>query len=113
MDREADMNAEIDGTREMLLINAGYTPNGAGKFTGIDKNDVNLSNRKQTDLYEDALPKRNVDKVYQVTPLKIENESITKVPLQENAFKNRLDSSILSSLIENEDVIKINPILNN
>ena len=111
MDREADMNAEIDGTREMLLIKAGYTPNGAGNFTSIDKKDVNLSNRKQLDLYEDELPKRNVDKVYQTTPLRIEKEAITKKPDMNNAFEDRLDSSVLSSLIENDDVIKINPII--
>ena len=110
MDREADNNAEIDGTREMLLIKAGHIPNGAGNFTGIDKNDVNLSNRKQLDLYEDEQSIRHVDKVYQTTPLKISNDSITKMPLKENAYENRLDSSILSSLIENEDAIKINPI---
>jgi len=111
MDREADMNAEIDGTREMLLIKAGHTPNGAGNFIGIDKKDVNLSNRKQLDLYEDEMPTRNADKVYQTTPLRIENEAITKKPDINNAFEDRLDSSILSSLIENEDVIKINPII--
>ena len=110
MDREADMNAEIDGTREMLLINAGHTPNGAGNFTGIDKKDVLLSNRKQLDLYEEETQTRNADKVYQITPLNIQEEAITKNPIQDNAFKNRLDSSILSSLLENEDVIKINPI---
>ena len=111
MDREADMNAEIDGTREMLLIKAGHIPNGAGNFTGIDKNDVNLSNRKQLDLYEDEQSTRTADKVYQITPLNISNDAITKTPIKENAFEDRLDSSILSSLIENEDVIKINPII--
>ena len=111
MDREADLNAEIDGTREMLLIKAGHTPNGAGNFTGIDKNDVNLTNRKQLDLYEEELPKRNANKIYQITPLNINNDSITKTPLKENAYNNRLDSTILSSLNDNEDVIKINPII--
>ena len=111
MDREADMNAEIDGTREMLLIKAGHIPNGAGNFTGIDKKDVNLSNRKQLDLYEDEQSTRTADKVYQMTPLQISNDAITKTPLKENAYEDRLDSSILSSLIENDDVIKINPII--
>ena len=111
MDREADMNAEIDGTREMLLIKAGHIPNGAGNFTSIDKKDVNLSNRKQLDLYEDEQTTRNADKVYQITPLNISNDAITRTPIKENAFEDRLDSSILSSLIENEDVIKINPII--
>jgi hypothetical protein len=111
MDREADMNAEIDGTREMLLINAGHTPNGAGNFTGIDKKDVILSNRKQLDLYEEETETRHADKVYQIAPLNINEEAITQTPIQDNAFKNRLDSSILSSILENEDIIKINPIL--
>ena len=111
MDREADMNAEIDGTREMILINAGHTPNGAGNFTSIDKKDVNLSNKKQLDLYEEQLPSTNANKVYQIAPLNINEEAITKIPIQDNAYKSRLDSSVLSSLIENEDVIKINPII--
>jgi len=112
MDREADMNAEIDGTREMILINAGYTPNGAGNFTAIDKKDVKLSNRKQLDLYEDELPTTNANKVYQIAPLNIEKDAVTKTPVKDNAFHERLDSSILSSLIDNPDIIKINPILN-
>jgi hypothetical protein len=63
------------------------------------------------DLYEDEQWTRSVDKVYQITPLQISNDAITKTPLKENAYEDRLDSSILSSLIENDDVIKINPII--
>jgi hypothetical protein len=40
----------------------------------------------------------------------LEKENITKEKYQTNAYNNRLDSSILSTLIENENVIKINPI---
>jgi len=48
--------------------------------------------------------------VYEGLPIPLSNENITKDPMRNNAYNNRLDSSILSSLIENEDIIKINPI---
>ena len=66
----------------------------------------------ELDLYEDGLPTTNANKVYQIAPLKIEKDAITKTPVKDNAFHERLDSSILSSLIDNPDIIKINPILN-
>jgi len=111
MDRDAALNAEIDGTRELLLIKAAHTPNGAGNFSSVNKNDINLSYKKQIDLYEEQLPTTNANKIYQITPLSINNEAITKTPEKENAFNERLDSSILSSLIDNENAIKINPII--
>jgi len=110
MDREADMNAEIDGTREMLLIKAGRIPNGAGNFKGIDKKDVNMNNNKQLDMYENVSYENVPNKTYQTTPLSIDTNSLTKTIDKKNAFKDRLDSSVLSSLVENKDVIKINPI---
>ena len=46
-----------------------------------------------------------------MTPLSIDEEALTKTIDKQNAFKDRLDSSVLSSLIDNKDVIKINPII--
>ena len=111
MDREADMNAEIDGTREMLLIKSSRTANGSGNYKGIDKEDVNMNVNKQLDLYENISYENIPDKVYQMTPLSIDEEALTKTIDKQNAFKDRLDSSVLSSLIDNKDVIKINPII--
>ena len=109
-DREAEENAEIDGTREMLLIKAGHTPNGAGKFVGVPKEDVNMVvNKKQIDLEESARI-GNMGLAYDGLPIPIENENLTKQKYMENAYNNRLDSSILSTLVNNENIIKINPI---
>jgi len=47
-------------------------------------------------------------------PIPITRENITKEPMRAdfkaNAYNNRLDSSILSTLVDNDTVIKINPI---
>ena len=110
MDREADYNAEIDGTREMILMKAGYTPNGSGEYKGHDKGDIQMGVKKQVDIQEGMEPLRNPNKIYQLTPNSIDEETLTKDVYKENAYANRLDSAILSSLIENEDAIKINPI---
>jgi hypothetical protein len=110
MDREAAYNAEIDGTREMLLINAGYTPNGSGEYKGLDKEDIQMGVKKQVDIQEGIEPIRNPNKIYQLTPLSIDEDTLTKDVFKENAYENRLDSAILSSLLENKDAIKINPI---
>jgi hypothetical protein len=109
-DREADYNAEIDGTREMIMIKAGRTPNAGGKFVGVPKEDVNMVvNKRQIDLEESARI-GNMGIAYDGLPAPVDISSITKQKTAENAFNNRLDSSILSSLIDNDNVIKINPI---
>jgi len=109
-DREADYNAEIDGTREMIMINAGYTPGAGGKYVGLPKEEVNMNvNKRQIDL-EESERIGTMGTVYEGLPIPLSNENITKDPMRNNAYNNRLDSSILSSLIENEDIIKINPI---
>ncbi len=109
-DREAEMNAEIDDTRERILIKAGHTPNGAGKFISLDKSNVNMGVKRQVDIQEVAEPTRNIGRIYQTGPMQISEDSMTSAIQKENAFENRLDSSILSSIANNKDVIKINPI---
>jgi hypothetical protein len=109
-DREADYNAEIDGTRELIMMKAGRTPNAGGKFVGVPKEDVNMVvNKKQIDLEESARI-GTMGLAYEGLPVRIEEENITKQKVMNNAYNNRLDSSILSTLVENENVIKINPI---
>jgi len=110
-DREADYNLEVDDTREILQNNAGkYIPKGSGDFKTVDKSEINMKTKKQIDVQECPEPIRNPNKVYQFSPIPIENENLTRNIEKNNAYENRLDSSILSSLIENPNIIKINPI---
>ena len=111
MDREADYNQEIDETRELIQNKAGnYIRNGSGDYTTLDKNDINVSNKKQLDIHEGEEPLRNPNKIYQSRPVPIEDDNLTRNGEKINNYNTRLDSSILSSLIENDDIIKINPI---
>ncbi len=110
-DRDAEMNAEIDNTRELILMKAGHTPNGAGNFKSLDKSEINMDVKKQVDINETSEPTRNINRIYQTRPLDITEDNITSYPQKENAYQDRLDTSILSSIANNSDVIKINPIL--
>ena len=113
-DREADYNTEIDGTRELVMMKAGYTPNGGGKFVGVPKEHVNVViNKKQIDL-EEAERIGHMGLISEGMPVPLTRDNITKEPMRSdikaNAFNNRLDSGILSTLIDNDTAIKINPI---
>ena len=111
MDRTADYNHEIDETRELIQNNVGkYVRNGSGDYTTIDKADVNMSNKKQIDIQEGEQPITNPNKIYQSRPIPLDTDNLTRNIEKPNIFNSRLDSSILSSLIENDDIIKINPI---
>ena len=112
-DREADYNAEIDGTRELIMLKAGRTPNAGGKFVGVPKEEINMVvNKRQIDL-EESERIGNMGLAYDGLPAPIVKENITKEKYQTNAYNNRLDSAILSSLIDNDNIIKINPIRTN
>jgi len=53
----------------------------------------------------------HISKIYQERePNNFFRESITKENIQDNAYENRLDSSIMESLKSNELSIQINPI---
>ena len=109
-DREADYNAEIDGTRELIMLKEGRTPNAGGKFVGVPKEEINMVvNKRQIDL-EESERIGNMGTAYEGLPAPIDKENITKEKYQTNAYNNRLDSSILSSLVDNDNIIKINPI---
>ena len=114
MSREADYNAEIDETREKILIAAGHTPNAGnmGKVSA-DKDNLSMTTKKQ---FENSIAARNagnISKIYQISPEPIEKCSITRPQNINNAFENRLDSSLLESLKTNEFDIRINPIKSN
>lgn len=107
--RDAEYNAEIDGARERLLIEAGHTPNPLGANVPIDKTDVHFKTNK---LAQDSIAPRatgNVNVIYQQSPC-FNECSITKDPEKNNAYENRLDGSIMKSLKSNEFNININPI---
>ena len=110
-DREAEMNAEIDDTRELIqLKTANFKRNGAGDFKTLDKKDINMDVKRQYDIQEESEPTRNIGRIYQSRPLPITDDNLTSHTKKDNAYKDRLDSSLLSNLIENDDIIKINPI---
>jgi hypothetical protein len=112
-DRTAEENAEIDGTREAIMMAAGHTPNPGNMNLGIDSSEVDMTSRKPV---ENDIPYResaNIGITYQTSPQLLDECSITKVPdKMNNAFENRLDSDLLEPITTNEFAIRINPIKN-
>lgn len=111
--REAEQNAEIDGTREVLNIAAGHTPNAGGALgtEGVDASHLDVAFKKPV---VDSMAQRtvgNVTRVMQATAVPIESCDITKPasPLL-NGQENRLDPNLLSSLKSNPYNLSINPI---
>jgi len=110
MSHEAANNAEIDGTREKMLMDAGHTPNGGqSSLSKINNGSINMKSNKS--IVESLAPRKmhNVDKVYQFTP-NSNAAGITKESQQLNSYENRLDASTLSSLKTNPFNIQVNPI---
>jgi len=110
-DRYAAENAEIDGTREKMLIEAGHTPNPGNMNINIDSSEIEMSSRKAFENSVSARDTGNIGMIYQTSP-NIENCSITKTPNKSNAYTNRLDSDLLVSINKNEFMAtqRINPI---
>ena len=103
-------NAEIDGTREKMLIDAGHIPNGGqSSLSKINNGTINMKANKS--IVESLAPRKmhNVEKVYQTTPNSNVN-GITKESSQLNSYENRLDKNTLSSLKNNPFNIQVNPI---
>ena len=110
MSHLATDNAEIDGTREKILIDAGHTPNGGqSSLSKINNGSINMKSNKS--IVESLAPRKmhNVEKVYQATPNSNVN-GITKESSQLNCYENRLDKDTLSSLKNNPFNIQVNPI---
>lgn len=108
--READENMEIDPTREQQLIAAGHTPNAGGVNIPVDKKNINMKTNK---LICDNIPIRktgNVNVIYQNSP-SVENISQLPASDKKNAFENRLDGNVMTSLTKNDFNININPIV--
>lgn len=109
MDRTADENAEIDGTREGIMISAGYTPNPGNININNDPSDIEMSTKKPFENSIAARDTGNIGMIYQPSPV-FDNCSITKMPDKSNAFSNRLDSDLLEPMNSNDFAIRINPI---
>jgi len=108
-DRTADENAEIDGTREGIMISAGYTPNPGNVNIISDSSDIEMTTKKPFENSIAARDSGNIGMIYQSTPI-LDNCSITKMPQKSNAYSNRLDSDLLEPMNSNDFAIKINPI---
>jgi hypothetical protein len=110
-DRTAEENAEIDDTRERIMIAAGHTPNPGNMNINRDSSDVELTTRKPFENSAAARENGNVGMIYQSSPT-IDQCGITKIPQKSNAYSNRLDSDLLEPVNSN-DLMKtqrINPI---
>lgn len=110
MSHEAAEAAEIDGTREHILIEAGHTPNaGQSNLKKIHNSHVNMKINKLEEESLAARDKHNISTIYQQTP-NANACGITKETEQLNSFENRLDSSTLNSLKNNPFNLSINPL---
>ena len=110
-DRTAEENAEIDDTRERIMIAAGHTPNPGNMNINRDSADVEMTTRKPFENSAAARENGNVGMIYQSSPT-IDECGITKMPQKSNAYSNRLDSDLLEP-VNNNDLMKtqrINPI---
>jgi hypothetical protein len=108
-DRKAEDNAEIDGTREGIMMSAGYTPNPGNVNINNDPSEIEMSTKKPFENSIAARDNGNIGMIYQPSPV-FDNCSITKMPNKSNAFSNRLDSDLLEPMNTNEFAIRINPI---
>ena len=108
-DRTADENAEIDGTREGIMMSAGYTPNPGNVNIISDSSDIEMTTKKPFENSIAARDSGNIGMIYQSSPI-LDNCSITKMPQKSNAYSNRLDSDLLEPMTTNDFAIKINPI---
>lgn len=108
---EATQNAEIDGTREALNIAAGHTPNGAGAFTSLDPDLVEMESKKLVSDTMAARNAQNIGRVIQSTARPIQACELTKgVGPKANANADRLDPTTLSALHSNPFNLNVNPI---
>jgi prephenate dehydratase len=77
-------NAEIDGTREMLLIKAGHTPNGGGKYVGVPKEEINKASIK---FELDDTPGSLATVLNVMNNCKLNLTKIQSMPIIEQPFK--------------------------
>jgi len=110
---EAERNSEIDGTRDQMNKAAGNTPNGAGAFTGLAPELVDMESKR---LNVDSLAARdapNITRIAQASTIEVGACATTKVGNNYlNGNENRLDPTTLNALKSNPYNLPINPIGN-
>lgn len=108
--REAEKNAEIDGTREMMNIAAGHTPCAGGLFTNLDPEKHHQDTRKA--LVDSIAPRStgNISRVYQESVMPMAACAQTRGAEFLNANEERLDPVLLNSLKSNPYNLSINPL---
>jgi len=110
MSEEMYDNSQISLNREEIIMHSDYTPNGAGGFTSLDPDKIDMEIKK---LDRDYITQRENNNITHVDTIikPIECESVTKQSIRLLAENDgRLDSSILSSLKSNPFSMSINPI---
>lgn len=109
--RDAEQNAEIDGTREAIELAAGHTPNAGGTYEGLAADQINLDHKKMVSDDMAARTTGNVTRVVQNYVIPTECCQVTRpaVPLP-NADAQRLDPGMLSALKSNPYNLSINPL---
>ena len=111
MSHLATDNAEIDGTREKILMDAGHIPNGGqSSLSKINIGSINMKSNKG--VVESLAPRKshNIEKVYQNIPNSANTAEITKEPLHLNSYEKRLDKDTLTALKDNPFSIQVNSI---
>jgi hypothetical protein len=111
MSQDADYNAEIDGTREMMIISAGNTPSAAGAFVGLAKDQVDMQTKR---IVGDSIASRETGNFrgIQTGVLPVETCEVTHPVAREldNPQVGRLDGDLLSALNSNPYNLSINPL---
>jgi len=109
---EADFNAQIDPTRESILLDTANTPGAGGTYVGFTAENIDMESKR---LISDSITPRdtqNQTRVYQDTAMPVKECAVTKPGVFLNANKDRLDGALLNSLASNPYNIGINPIRN-
>lgn len=111
MSKEADYNAEIDGTREWINVESARVPTGQGAKVPFSKEGIDMEVKR---LQIDSLAPRdcpNITRVFQPGPVSAETCEATKQTMAlPNANEGRLDPGLLEGLKNNPFNLAINPI---
>jgi hypothetical protein len=107
---EAERNAMIDPTRDILNVSAAQTPNGAGDFSGLAPENFQQESKRLVNDDFSARDTPNLNKVWQATAQDIPLCAITKPNELLNANEGRLDPSLLQALLSNPYNLQVNPI---
>lgn len=107
--KDAEYNMEIDETREIMNIKAGYTPNAGGGYSGQNPDNIDMDSKR---LVSDSIIERETNNTVaqQLTARAIDKCEVTQLPDYINGNEKRLDPSVLGGLRSNPYSININPV---